>query len=242
MTEQAEIFVNISDYIEDIYRRQTEEFLACEAFQRLESGEAAREDYDRFIGNVFRTHQNSPQFLAFLYSVAPPSALDRVGHNLLEELGIEEEGGESHPELLTQLIEGAGLHHQVADLQQAAREAMREVICEPLLFGTLREVGFAAMAEVFSFEHMLAHSSTRIATMLSRHRGLDENALVWFSHHAEVDIVHAQEALLTLAETADYYDFDFDEARDVADLTLRENVFIKRYFDPRALAEARSLS
>ncbi len=234
--------MNIADYIEDIYRRQAEEFLACDAFQQLESGEAPREAYDQFIGNIFRTHQNSPQFLAFLFSVAPPSAQDRVAHNLLEEMGIEEEGGESHPQLLTQLIEGAGLAHQVSDLEEAARQAMREVICEPLLFGSLREVGFAAMAEVFSFEHMLAHTSTRIATMLRRHRGLDDDALVWFSHHSEVDIVHAQEALLTLAETAEYYDFDFDEARDVADLTLRENVFIKRYFDPRALAEARHLS
>ena len=59
---------------------------------------------------------------------------------------------------------------------------------------------------------------------------------------ADSNIAHAQEALLTLGETADFYDFDFDEARDVADLTLRENVFIKRYFDPRALAEARHLS
>mgnify|MGYP004071256941 CR=1 FL=1 len=35
--------MNIADYIEDIYRRQAEEVLACDAFQQLESGEAPRE-------------------------------------------------------------------------------------------------------------------------------------------------------------------------------------------------------
>ena len=232
----------ISKYVEEIYQRQTEEFLASDAFGRLERGEASREDYDRFIGNIFRTHQNSPQFLAFLYSVSPPSAQERVAHNLLEELGIEEEDGASHPELLTALIEGAGLGDRVAGLQHAAQEAMREVVCEPFLSGSLREVGLAAMAEIFSFEHMLAHTSTRIADMLATQRGLDESALTWFRHHSEVDIAHAQEALLTIDETVEYYEYDIEEARDVIDLTLRENVFIKRYFDPKALPEARSLA
>ena len=233
--------MTISKYVEAIYQRQTEEFLSCDAFGRLERGEASREDYDRFIGNIFRTHQNSPQFLSFIFSLAPPSAHERVSHNLLEELGIEEEDGTSHPELLTALIEGAGLGDQVAQLQHAAQEAMREIVCEPFLFGSLREVGLAAMAEVFSFEHMLAHTSTRIANMLARQRGLDEAALTWFRHHSEVDIEHAKEALLTIDDTVEYYEYDFEEARDVIDLTLRENVFIKRYFDPKALAEARSL-
>lgn len=233
--------MKVSQYVEDIYQRQTQEFLGCDAFGRLERGDATLADYDRFIGNVFRTHQNSPQFLAFLFSVAPPTALDRVAHNLLEELGIEEEGGQSHPALLTALIEGAGLGAHAESLREAARETMRGVVCEPFLFGSFREVGLGAMAEVFSFEHMLAHSSTRIADMLATHRGLGEDALTWFRHHSEVDIGHAEEALLTIEETAEYYEFDFEEACDVIDLTMRENVFIKRYFDPETLAATRNL-
>ena len=101
--------------------------------------------------------------------------------------------------------------------------------------------GLSAMAEVFSFEHMLAHSSKAIAGALRTHRGLSDEALVWFSHHSEVDIQHAEEALLTIQEYVDYYEFDDDEARDVIDMAMRENVFIKRYFSTSALAEARDM-
>ena len=232
--------MHFAQIVEKIYQEHTEVFLNCEAFQKLESGAGSCADYDQFICNVFRTHQNSPQYLAFLLSVSPPSAIERIQHNLLEELGLEEGEEESHPDLLLALIEGAGLGEHIETLKTAAQASMRETVCEPLLYGSLREIGFAAMLEVFSFEHMLAHSSTRIANMLANHRGLSEESLVWFRHHSEVDIQHAQEALLTIQETCEYYEFDEDEAQDIIDMSLRENVFIKRYFDTFALAQSQS--
>jgi len=234
--------MKISAYIEHIYKRHTSDFLNCDAFRRLEAGQADPSEYDAFICNVYRTHQNSPKYFSFLMCVAPPTSTARIQHNLLEELGFEEHEGDgcSHPELLRSLIKSAGLEAHIDELQQAAHMAMRETVFEALLYGSMRELGLAAMAEVFSFEYMLAHASSRIANMLSTQRNIEEKGLIWFRHHSEVDILHAQEALLTLDDTYEYYGFEEEEAKDIIDMALRENVFIKRYFNPFALAQSLS--
>ncbi|MAA79365.1 MAG: hypothetical protein CL916_08900 [Deltaproteobacteria bacterium] len=230
--------MSISAYVEGIYQNQTTAFLECDAFLKLENGLSDPAAYDAFICNVYQTHQNSPKYFSFLMCVAPPKATERIKHNLLEELGVDEEDGYAHPDLLEALIHGAGLAHHMFFLRSAAQSSMRETICDPLLYASLRELGLAAMVEVFSFEYMLAHASTRIANMLASHRGLGEESLIWFRHHSEVDIAHAQEALLTIDDTYAYYDFDEEEAKDIIDMALRENVFIKRYFDTFALAQS----
>ncbi|MBN93996.1 MAG: hypothetical protein CL928_07970 [Deltaproteobacteria bacterium] len=217
-------------YIEDTWTRQAEEFVSSAAFRALEDGTASPEDYDRFIANVFRTHQNSPQFFGFLLSVAAPSSRENVAHNLLEELGVEEEDGESHPDLLLSLIDGAGLADRIDSLRSDAQAGLKETVCAPFALGSLRQMGLSAMVEVFAYEHMLAHQSGRIARFLREHRGLPDGALIWFTHHSEVDIRHAQEALETLRDYLSYYSFSDDEARAIIDGTLAENTFVKRYF------------
>ena len=217
-------------YIEETWTRQAEEFVSCAEFRSLENGTAAPGDYDRFVANVFRTHQNSPQFFGFLLSVAAPSSRENVAHNLLEELGVEEEDGESHPDLLLALIEGAGLSERIEVLRNDARQGLKDTVCAPFALGSLRQMGLSAMVEVFAYEHMLAHQSGRIAGFLSAHRGLSAEALIWFTHHSEVDIRHAQEALETLRDYLGYYEFSEPEARAIIDGTLAENTFIKRYF------------
>ena len=199
------------------------------------AGEAEREDYDRLIANIFRTHQNSPRYLALLYALSPPGSEERVAHNMLEEMGLEEEHGESHPELLLALLDGAAMSGIRGELEDLAQEMFRQSVMAPLLFKSWRQLGLAAMAEVFSFEHMLSRLSTPIADGLSRHRGLSEEALVWFRHHSEVDIQHAEEALDTIADYADYYGFSEAEAAGLIDAVMAENVFIKRYFAPLEL-------
>ena len=233
--------MSIQAYVEQKYKEHTDEFSGCPEFQKIESGEASREEYDAFIASVFRTHQNSPNFLAFLLALTAPVAFDRVKHNLLEELGIEEEDGESHPELLLALLEGAGLTDRMDELHGMAKETMKALIVEPMFYESLREYGLAAMAEVFSFEYMLAHTSTRIANALREHRGIPEDALIWFTHPSEVDIQHAEEALVTIQDYVDYYEFDDEEARDIIDMAMQENVFIKRYFGTHAHARAREM-
>jgi len=217
-------------YIEETWTRQSEEFVSSPAFRALEDGTAEPEDYDRFIANIFRTHQNSPQFFGFLLSVAAPTSRENVAHNLLEELGVEEEDGESHPDLLLALIDGAGLSGRIDELRDAAREGLKETVCAPFALGSLRQMGLSAMAEVFAYEHMLAHRSGRIAHFLAEHRGLSGEALIWFTHHSEVDIRHAEEALETLRDYLAYYSFSTEEAKAIIDGTLAENTFIKRYF------------
>lgn len=200
-------------------------------FLRLESGEATREEYDAFIANLIRAHLRSPQVVAFLYALAPPDAGEHMLHNLLEELGIEEESGVAHPLMLHDLAEAAGLSPVLAELDRMAAEDLRTVAAEPLLYGTLKEVGLAALCEVVAFELMLSRVASRIERALETHRGLVPEALGWFHHHSEVDIAHAEQGLEHIEHYIRYYALSDDDAQGIIEMVLQENVFIKRYFN-----------
>lgn len=227
--------------IEALYAQQVSDFANCAEFKALEGGETSRADYDRFIENVVRTHLRSPQLLAFLYSLAPPEAAQNLLHNMLEELGIEEEDGTAHPSLLRQLAAGAGLEARMPELEQLADGDLRRVVVDPILYGTLKELGLAALSEIVSFEYMLSRMSSRIAKALAAHRGLAASTLQWFTHHSEVDIRHAEQGLDDLESYIRYYGFPDEDAMTIVEMTLRENVFIKRYFGELALARATAM-
>jgi hypothetical protein len=229
--------VNFRAQIEKLYRRAIDEFTNYTEFKALESGSAGKCDYDRFIVNVVRTHLRSPQLLAFLYSVAPPEALGNLLHNMLEELGIDQANGQSHPSLLNKLVDGASLSPLMVDLEERAAEAVRQIVVDPLLYPSLREVGLSAMVEIEAFEYMLSRVAGRIARALTTYRKLSPEAVTWFSHHSEVDIEHAEQGLRNLEAYIDYYELGADEAQTIAEIVMRENVFIKRYFGEKALGE-----
>lgn len=207
-----------------------EELTNSPSFQRLESGQAPAGDYDRFVANLIRAHVKSPQVVAFLYALAPPEAADDLLHNLLEEIGVEEESGVAHPAMLDDLAAGAGLAPVMGELKRLAAHDLRSLTSEPLLYGTLKEVGLAALCEVVAFEFMLSRVASRIERALAAHRGLAPEALAWFHHHSEVDIAHAEQGLQHIEDYVRYYAIAEDAAQSIIELTLRENVFIKRYF------------
>lgn len=224
--------------IESLLTRHVHELTESREFQALESGQATRADYDRFIVSVARTHLHSPQILAFLFTLAPPEAAESLRHNMLEELGIEEESGIAHPSLLKDLLVAAGLESRLPEAEALSQADLRQVIVEPLLYGTLKEVGLAALVEVVAFEFMLSRVASRFARALTRHRELSPKGLEWFSHHSEVDIGHAEQGLDNLVRYVRYYEFSDEDAFTIFEMTLRENVFIKRYFGELALGRA----
>jgi hypothetical protein len=216
--------------VEALFARQVKELVEAPEFGALESGSASLADYDRLLENVFRFHAKSPHFLAFLFTLAPPAAVANLRHNLLEEMGIEEETGESHPALLRQVLAEAGLADRLGPLEEQAQDDLRQVIVDPLIYGTLREVGLAVLCEVVAFEYMLSRVSSRIARALEAHRGLSKRGLEWFTHHSEVDIRHAEQGLDNLEAYARYYEFTPEDAHTICEMTMRENIFVKRYF------------
>jgi Iron-containing redox enzyme len=227
--------MNFRTQVEKLYQRAIDEFTSCAEFKALESGNARKCDYDRFIVNVVRTHLRSPQLLAFLFSVAPPEAYKNLLRNMLEELGIDEEDGTSHPSLLHKLADGASLSPLMVDLEERAAEDIRQVVVDPLLYPSLREVGLAALVEIEAFEYMLSRVASRIARALITYRKLSPEAVNWFSHHSEVDIQHAEQGLGNLEDYIAYYELSADEAQTIAEITMRENMYIKRYFGEKAL-------
>jgi pyrroloquinoline quinone (PQQ) biosynthesis protein C len=216
--------------IGELFDAQVDRLTACDEFRALETGEATREAYDAFIENVARAHLRSPQLLAFLYALAPPAAAADLLHNLLEELGRDADGARPHPDLLRELLVGAGLGHRLEVVQAQADDDLRRIVVEPLLHGTLRDVGLAALVEIVAFEYMLARVSERVARALAAHRGLSASALTWFTHHSEVDARHAEQGLAGLEAYARYYELADEEAVTIARMTLRDDVFTRRYF------------
>jgi hypothetical protein len=210
--------------------RQVASLIDGEDLRRLEEGRATPVEYDAFIENLARAHVRSPQLLAFLYALAPPATAAHLRHNLLEELGLEEESGRPHPDLLVDLLVGAGLAHRLPVVEAEADADLRQIITDPLLYGSLREVGLAALIEIVAFEYMLSRVAGRLADALADHHGLPPSALAWFTHHSEVDIRHAEEGLACLAAYIDYYAVAPKDALAIVETTLRENVFARRYF------------
>lgn len=226
----------VRSQVESEYAKQTEALVSSAGFKALESGSADKKTYDDFIANVCRTHLRSPQILAFLLSVAPPASVEDVKHNMLEELGLDEEGL-PHPQLLIKLAKHSGFTDQgIKQLEILAQEELKRMTSEQILYGTMKEIGLSALLETASFEWMLSRVSSRMAKFLEKHRGLSKDGLEWFSHHSEVDIRHAEEQLDSIEEYVKYYQFDQSHFESILELTFRENVFIKRYFGEIALA------
>jgi hypothetical protein len=225
--------------IERLFSARVAELTACPDLEALLGGAAPAGDYDRFVEAVVRTHARSPQLLAFLYALAPPRVLDDLRHNLLEELGLDEPSGIAHPALLRELALAAGLGPRLPALEAEASEELRRLVVEPLLYGTLRDVGLAALGEVVAFEYMLARLAGSMARALATHRRLGPTALAWFTHHSEVDLRHAEQGLAALEAYVDYYAVPEEEALTILDLALRPNPFIRRYFAVRRQPGAR---
>lgn len=216
--------------IETEFARQTEDFASSADFLNLENGNASDADYKKFVANICRAHLKSPQILAFLYSVAPPAAADNLKRNMLEELGLDEKGI-SHPGLLLKLAAAAKFDiSAIENLESDAQEELRRTISEPILFGTLKEVGLNVLLETTTFEWMLSRLAIRISNFLSDRHGLSRESLEWFDHHSEVDIRHAEEGLQAVVDYAGFYKFQPSDIEIILDVTFRENVFLKRYF------------
>ena len=222
--------MSIRSLVESEYAAQTEAFAGSEIFKSLRSGKGPANVYDEFIARLCRTHLNSPQVLAFLYSLSPPRVADSLKHNMLEELGLDE-AGIAHPELLLRLAQAAGFDARArAALKTRSQAELHRLCTDPILFGTLREFGLTVLLEVTCFEWMLSRLGKPIADLLARHRGLSAEDLLWFTHHSEVDQRHAEEGLDAVVEYANYYEFEEPDFRLITEIVFRENVFLKRYF------------
>lgn len=229
--------MDIRSLIEAQYQAHVQDFAQSANFQRLESGQLSGAEVDQFIANLCQAHLKSPQILAFLYSVAPPAAAPAIQHNMLEELGLDEEGI-CHPDLLLDLAAAAGFDAAQRDaLIAGAQEQLRTLCTDPLMFGTIKELGLSVLLEVTCFEWMLSRLASRIGKALEVHRGLSTQSLAWFFHHSEVDIRHAEEGVTSVVDYLAYYGVEADELETILDITFRENIFIKRYFGAIALAQ-----
>ncbi len=218
--------------IEGWYKRLHEQFSSHATYKKFIGKTGSKPEAEAFVKRVCKAHLRSPQVLGFVYAVTSPKSRHHIEHNLLEELGHESPGDPSHPLLLKQLAKAMGVSdHTWTTYEDEAEQVLRNKTIEPIMFGTLMETGLNVMLEVFAFEWMLARESRHMGTALKHYLGLEEKDLEWFYHHSEVDIAHAEQGLDTLVDYLTYFKIDDETVRTVAEITFRENVFLKRYFD-----------
>jgi pyrroloquinoline quinone (PQQ) biosynthesis protein C len=228
----------LGSHLTRAYQKSIEELRQAPPYARLASGRATRAEYDAFVLELCKTHSLSAHFVAFAFSLAPPGAASTLQHNLLEELGAD--GGEAHPRLLVRLLAAAGLGHELPAVERAGRLRLDDKVLEPLFYGSLRDVGLAALVEIVGFEVMLSQVASEMASFLREFRALPDDALAWFTHHAEVDREHAEQGKRALCEYVEHYRFVLGEALTIVDATLDQNIYLARYFGPGAAAAARA--
>lgn len=224
-------------HLERSYETSIQQLRHAPPYARLVAGQASRAEYDAFVLEVCKTHSLSAHFVAFAFSLAPPGAASTLQHNLLEELGAD--GGEAHPRLLLRLLEGAGLAHEQPAIERSGRLRLDDKVMEPLFYGSLRDVGLAALVEIVGFEVMLSQAASEMACFLREQRGLPEAALAWFTHHAGVDLEHAEQGIRAVCEYAEHYRFTLADAQAIVDAALDQNIYLTRYFGTAAAAAAR---
>ena len=166
----------------------------------------------------------------------PPEAAANLAHNMLEEMGIEEESGVAHPALLRVLVEGAGLGEQLAEMERLGRTMCARPSRTPSSTEPSRRWASPPSWRWWPSSTCCPGWPARIGAALARHRGLSPASLEWFTHHSEVDIQHAEQGLdktswptplLRVRGPGRPGHLRRDPAR---------NVFVKRYFGELALA------
>ncbi len=230
--------MRIADEVARVFTEQTEAFSMSSGFRRLETGAAAREHYESLLANLFITHNPSPKVMAFLYAIAPPAGADMIKHNLMEEMGLEA-GEASHPELLRRALVAAGFNsRRMEELEVKSMARIRGLACDPLLYGTLMEMGLAVLLEASAFEWMLSRLAERMGHMLGRHMEMRCDHLAWFYHHGEVDIRHAQEALQVIEAYCAFYGIGEADLKNILEITFRENIFHRQYLGQGGVVHA----
>ena len=217
---------------ESWYKALHKQFIAHPTYGPIAKRQLPRADALELVRRVCKAHLRSPQILGFLFAIVPPASREHLEHNLLEELGRDHGDEPSHPDLLRRLGTEIGLPD--ADwntLEAGAEQVLRNKTTEPLMFGTLVETGLNVMLEVFAFEWLLSRESRKMGEAVQQTLGLKDDAMEWFYHHSEVDMAHAEQGLDTLAEYVKYYQLERETVQTIAEITFRDNIFLKRYFD-----------
>jgi hypothetical protein len=220
--------------------RDVDAFASHPLFAALEWGCAEEDDYDAFLRRVALTHLKSPQLLAFLWALSPPSVAPGIRRRMLEESGLEPDGLDS-PARLERLLRAVGLGREVRDLHVQAQQDLQQAITRPLRCRTLRDIGLAVLIEVTAFDYLLASLAPRCLRFLRRYRNVPEDALGWFAQHGDTGRGRAEESLDQVAAYLAHYEIAEAEAQPVVDAVLQGNVFLQRYFGPVAVPAAASL-
>ncbi len=219
-----------TEQIVDAFDSATRQFRESDEYRELVSGRAGLESTREFLRNVFRTHFLSSHIVALCFASLPSSAAELLRENLMEEMG-RSDTEKPHSALLLELARGVGFSQDEIDgLIADARQRVALFCATRVPAATLRELCLAVLLETMSFEFMLSRCSSEIAAALIDRYGFAQPALQWFALHSEVDVRHAEEGVTVIQDYLSFHQASDDLFKQIASLTLGDNLFARHYF------------
>ncbi len=175
-------------------------------YRRWEAGEISRAELAAYAGQYRHFERYLPAFLARLVAGLPRGeALDLVAANLADEEGDPV----PHVELFEQFARAVGSGEDAASpATRALLATYEELLGQGVLSGL---AGFVA------YESQSAEIARRKADGLRSHHGLDDHAVSFWEHHAEVDARHGTWARSALGLCSDKPERLVDAIRRAAD-------------------------
>jgi pyrroloquinoline-quinone synthase len=160
-------------------------------YRRWERGEVSMDELADYAGQYRHFEAYLPEFLSELAGQLPDgTAKDLVNANLADELGDPI----AHVELFGRFAEAVGASD---DLATRATTALLEAYQ-----GLLTEGPIAALAGFCAYESQASEVSRSKAAGLRLHYGMDDTAVSFWEHHAQVDEQHSNWARFALEEIA----------------------------------------
>lgn len=168
-------------------------------YRRWEAGQVTREELAHYAAQYRHFEASLPGFLAELEAALPEG---RARHLVAANLADERGDPVPHLELLERF---AGAVGAVAEPPTPATRSLLAVYAE-----LLAEGAGPALAGFLAYESQAAEVAASKAAGLRRHHGLDDQAVSFWEHHAEVDRRHGDWLRDALGELLD----DPGEARN----------------------------
>jgi pyrroloquinoline-quinone synthase len=161
-------------------------------YRRWERGEVTITELAAYAGQYRHFEAYLPRFLESLTAGLPEGpARELVAANLADEKGDPI----PHLELFERFAGAVGAH---SDDPSPATSALLATYRE-----LLAEAPLAALAGFVAYESQASDVARTKADGLRRHHGLDDHAVSFWQHHADVDARHAAWAWSALAELTD---------------------------------------
>lgn len=159
-------------------------------YQAWSAGELTQTDLREYAAEYWHAVSAFPTYLSALHAQLPDSDLRRtVLMNLLDEEGVDSQGGRPHSDIWMDFAKGMGAESAEV-IERLINQETRTLIA------TFREMMHqhptSALAALYSYESRVPDIARTKAEGLATHYNADEATRRYFTLHQKADIFHAR--------------------------------------------------